>query len=206
MGAIGAVLGVIVLIVIAVVKKVVARFALQPDSNRGGRAALKAVAVPAGGGLIFGLLGVAMPLTFGSGSSQLGQMIAQHSHLHARLILASMFTKMFTLGLCVSTGFVGGFVFPLLFIGGAAGTVISKWLTWVPWGLSFSCMFAAVPGSFLPMPLTLIFLAGFSISINAVQLAPVALALLTSFCLQAGLGMVLTIATRARTKTSPPTS
>ncbi|KAK9816449.1 hypothetical protein WJX72_000470 [[Myrmecia] bisecta] len=203
MGAIAALVGVAMIVIVALVKKVAARLGLQPEGYKPGwRAALKAVLVPTGGGLVYGLIGIAMPLTFGSGSAQLGQMIAQTQagRLSAGLLAASMFAKMVTFAVCFSTGFVGGFVFPVLFIGGAAGTLVYKLCPWLPWGLCFSCMFAAVPGSILPLPLFLIFMSGYSISINAVELSPVVLALVTAFVVQAGLGMVLTLATRARAR------
>ncbi len=46
-----------------------------------------------------------------------------------------------------ASGFIGGPIFPVLFMGGTAGTVVHELLPAVPLGLAFSCMLAAVPGS-----------------------------------------------------------
>jgi H+/Cl- antiporter ClcA len=59
-----------------------------------------------------------------------------------------------------ATGFVGGPIFPLLFIGGTLGQLLSVVLTLIPQGV---CVLAGIAGAtcaFLPLPLTIALLLG----------------------------------------------
>ena len=60
-----------------------------------------------------------------------------------------------------STGFEGGPIFPLLFIGGVLGLAISKGLTFIPEGIGVTVGMAAVACAVFPLPLTIVLLLGF---------------------------------------------
>ena len=73
------------------------------------------------GGVIFGIVGVALPLTMFSGSDQLNTVLSGAGTLGLGLIAATLIAKMFTFAVSQGSGFVGGPIFPSLFIGGTAG-------------------------------------------------------------------------------------
>ena len=73
------------------------------------------------GGVAFGLVGVALPLTLFTGTSQLTTVIHDGSALGAGLLIAVVFAKILVFALCEATGFIGGPFLVMLFIGGTAG-------------------------------------------------------------------------------------
>jgi H+/Cl- antiporter ClcA len=60
-----------------------------------------------------------------------------------------------------ATGFEGGPIFPLLFIGGTLGQVLSGVLTFIPQGVGVLAGMAGAACAFLPLPLTMALLLGF---------------------------------------------
>ena len=66
------------------------------------------------------------------------------------LLAALVIAKMLTFAVSQASGFVGGPIFPALFIGGTAGVLVHQVFPGVPLGLAFSCLLAAVPGSLVP--------------------------------------------------------
>ena len=60
-----------------------------------------------------------------------------------------------------ATGFDGGPIFPLLFMGGALGLAISKGLTFIPEGVGVTVGMAAVACAVFPLPLTIALLLGY---------------------------------------------
>src|SRR5262249_26964140 len=68
------------------------------------------------------------------------------------LLAASLIAKMLTFGVSQGSGFVGGPIFPSLFIGGTAGVIVHRVIPGVPLGLAFTCLLAAIPGSLAAAP------------------------------------------------------
>ena len=56
-----------------------------------------------------------------------------------------------------ATGFEGGPIFPLLFMGGTLGLAISKGLTFIPEGVAVTVGMAGVACAVFPLPLTISF-------------------------------------------------
>ena len=78
---------------------------------------------PVIGGIAFGLVGVALPLTLFTGTDQLTTVIRDGAgELGAGLLIAVVFAKILVFALCEATGFIGGPFLVMLFIGGTAGT------------------------------------------------------------------------------------
>ena len=73
------------------------------------------------GGIAFGLVGVALPLTLFTGTDQLTTVIHDGEALGAGLLIAVVFAKIVVFALCEATGFIGGPFLVMLFIGGTAG-------------------------------------------------------------------------------------
>ena len=86
------------------------------------------------GGVVFGIVGVALPLTMFSGSDQLKTVIKNPGALGLGLIIAILIGKMLTFAVSQGSGFIGGPIFPSLFIGGTAGVLVHQVIPGVPLG------------------------------------------------------------------------
>ena len=156
----------------------------------------------AGGGLV-GLIAVALPLTLGSGQSQLGTLVDDASDIGIVLLVAVLIGKMLAMALSLGAGFLGGNVFPLIFIGGTAGAVVHLAIPGIPYALAVSCMIAAVPGSYLRAPVSLTFIAAIALSLGPEAVAPVIVAVTTSYLVVAVVRFVLTERRAAAGETEP---
>ena len=107
------------------------------------------------GGVVFGIVGVALPLTMFSGGDQLTTVLDEAGTLGLALLAAILIAKMLTFAVSEGSGFVGGPIFPSLFIGGTAGVIVHEVIPDVPLGLAFTCLLAAVPGAIAPRPAVL---------------------------------------------------
>ena len=134
-----------------------------------------------GGGALVGLIAVALPLTLGAGQSQLGTVVEGASGLGIGLLAAALIGKMVAMAVSLRAGFMGGNVFPLIFIGGTAGALVYLVFPDMPFALALSCMLAAVPGSYLRAPVSLTFIAAIALSLGPETIAPVIVAVITSY-------------------------
>ncbi len=105
-------------------------------------------------GLVLGLLGMALPLTLFLGTEGLADVASEPAALGAGLILASVIAKILATTGALSFGFVGGPIFPLLFVGGGMGAVLHLAIDDIPLALAMTAMMAAVPSSVIPVPLS----------------------------------------------------
>ena len=160
---------------------------------------------PVLGGIAFGLVGVALPLTLFTGTDQLTTVIRDGTALGAGLLIAVVFAKILVFALCEATGFIGGPFLVMLFIGGTAGTAAHVLIPGLPEGLAFAAMFAALPGSLVAAPFSLILLAALTTQIGTLQIAPVAIAVLTAYLAVSGSGVLVSLA-RKRGKRGPATT
>ena len=139
-----------------------------------GRLKLPGIVKSTLGGVVFGLVGVALPLTMFTGSDQLKTVLQDAGTLGLGLLVAVLIAKMLTFAVSQGSGFIGGPIFPSLFIGGTAGVIVHQVFPSVPLGLAFSCMLAAVPGSVAPVPFSMVLMAAFLTQVGALQTAPIA--------------------------------
>lgn len=167
-----------------------------------GRLKVPAIVRPLIGGLVFGVVGVILPLTMFTGSDQLKTVLEAGGTLGAGFLVALVVTKILTFAVSEASGFVGGPIFPTLFIGGTAGVFVHEVFPGVPLGLAFTCMLAAVPGALISAPFALVLLAAFVSQVGALQTAPVLIAVITAFLAMESVKYV--VATRRRS--SPSTS
>ena len=151
-----------------------------------GRLKLPSVAKTTVGGVIFGLVGVMLPLTMFTGSDQLTVVLDDAGTLGVGLLVALVLGKILTFAVSQASGFVGGPIFPALFIGGTAGVVVNQVFTGVPLGLAFTCLLAAVPGSVVSAPFSMVLLAAFLTQVGALQTAPILIAVVTAFLTMEG--------------------
>jgi H+/Cl- antiporter ClcA len=139
------------------------------------------VVKPVIGGVIFGLVGVALPLTMFTGSAQLASVLSHAPVLGAGLVCAMVVGKVVAFAASSASGFVGGPIFPSLFIGGAAGVAVNLLMPDIPLGLAFTCMMAAMIGALVSAPFTMVLMTALLTQVGALQTAPILLAVITAF-------------------------
>jgi H+/Cl- antiporter ClcA len=147
-GVIAGAIGILHKLIFGIMHRVFGRFNKRP------------VIRPIIGGLIIGLIGSFLPLTLYSGQSQLLQIVHNPASFGIGILLLMMLVKMLLTGTSFGTGFVGGPIFPILFIGGTLGQVLSEVLTFIPQGVGVLAGMAAATCAFLPIPLTIALLLG----------------------------------------------
>jgi len=79
------------------------------------------------------------------------------AQLGVTLLIVFVFAKILATAGAQATGFIGGPIFPMFFIGGTAGTGVHLLFPKIPLALSVSTMMAAVPAALLPIAITLDF-------------------------------------------------
>jgi H+/Cl- antiporter ClcA len=127
------------------------------------------------GGALVGLISFALPLAATSGSGQLATELQISETIGAGFIIAILIGKMFAIAISQSSGFLGGIVFPSIFLGGTAGLLAHSLFPSIPIALCVGAMLAATPGAFLNAPLALLIIAAGTVSIGAEALAPIAI-------------------------------
>ncbi|WP_234536254.1 chloride channel protein [Paenibacillus pseudetheri] len=73
------------------------------------------------GGLVLGLIGTVLPLTLFSGEHELTELAADWTHMSIYLLLLLGIVKLFLTEFCLSTGWRGGHIFPIIFAGVSIG-------------------------------------------------------------------------------------
>ena len=147
-GIIAGFVGIMFKLIIGIVHRVFAPLANRPVS----RAVI--------GGIVIGLIGSFLPLTLYSGQNQLLQIIHNPAAFGIGLLLIMVVVKALLTSTSLATGFDGGPIFPLFFIGGCLGLAISKGLTFIPEGVGVTVGMAGVACAVFPLPLTVALLLG----------------------------------------------
>jgi H+/Cl- antiporter ClcA len=155
------------------------------------RVALPTVIKPVIGGLAFGLIGFALPLTNFTGSEQLGTALQNAGSLGIGLMVAILLGKIIAFAISSASGFIGGPIFPILFLGGLTGIIVNAMFPDIPLGLAFSCMLAAVPGSIVAAPFSMVLLAALLTQVGPLQTAPILIAVGTAWLTVAGIKFLL---------------
>jgi H+/Cl- antiporter ClcA len=142
------------------------------------------------GGFLLGLLAMALPLTLFLGSGGLVVVTDNAAEIGVTLLIVYVFAKMLATAGAQSTGFIGGPIFPMFFIGGTAGTVVHLLFPQIPVALSVGCMMAAVPAALLPIPISLGLLTMLIAGLSILDAIPIFVAALTGFLVVQGLGLI----------------
>jgi H+/Cl- antiporter ClcA len=135
------------------------------------------------GGALVGLISFALPLAATGGSSQLGTELQISETMGAGFIAAILIGKMIAIALSQSSGFLGGVVFPSIFLGGTAGLLVHSIFPGIPIALCVGAMLAAVPGAFLNAPLSLVIIAAGTIRLEPEALVPIGIAVVVAHVL-----------------------
>jgi len=168
-----------------------------------GRLKLPTIAKSTLGGVVFGIVGVTLPLTMFSGSDQLTTVL-NAGDLGVGLLVAVLIAKMLTFAVSQGSGFVGGPIFPSLFIGGSAGVLVHQVIPGVPLGLAFTCLLAAVPGALAPAPFSMVLMAAFLTQVGALQTASILIAVVTAFLTMEAVKYFLASRRQARPAVAKP--
>ncbi len=107
------------------------------------------------GGLSVGLIAYFFPLTLFYGEEQIQTVIDTGTTLGATLLIFTAIAKMVTISLCLQTGFRGGFIFPLFFVGASVGMAVHLMLPQIPITVSMVCMMASVTVAVMKTPVSL---------------------------------------------------
>jgi hypothetical protein len=75
----------------------------------------------------------------------------------------------------------------------------------LPEGFAFTAIFAALPASLVAVPFSLILIGAITTQIGTLQIAPVAIAVLTAYLAVSGSGLLIALA-RKRGKPTPATT
>ena len=133
------------------------------------------------GGAMFGIVGVALPLTMFSGADQLSSVLKDARSLGLGLCIAILIAKMLAYAISQGSGFLGGPIFPTLFIGGTAGVVVHLVIPSVPLGLAFSCLLTTVLGSLASAPFAMVLMTAILTRVGPLQTFPILIAVVTAF-------------------------
>ena len=74
----------------------------------------------------------------------------------------------------------------------------------VPLGLAFTCLLAAVPGSLVAAPFSMVLLAAFMTQVGALQTAPILIAVVTAFLVMEAVKYRIAQRQQARAATTKP--
>jgi H+/Cl- antiporter ClcA len=143
----------------------------------------------AAAGAVVGLIAFALPLTATGGSSQMAFETQNIASLGTGLLVMVLIGKMVAFTLSQEAGFLGGPVFPILFIGGTAGIVVNAVLPDIPASLAVAAMIAAVPGATMAAPVSFILLGAGVVGVGISGIAPVGIAVITAHLAVWGLGV-----------------
>lgn len=142
------------------------------------------------GGLLLGLLAVALPITIGLGTNELVIVYQHASEIGVALLIVFALAKLLALSGALSFGFIGGPIFPLLFVGSTLGSAINLLFPQLPLGLTVGCMMVAVPAAVVPIPLALGVIGILIIGLPPTNAVPVIMAVLIAFAVTRGLHLL----------------
>lgn len=165
-------LAIVTLVVFVIISKLTKRVAAALP-NRWIRATVA--------GLLIGIIAFALPLTATGGSTQLQYVTSNAGTFSAGLLAAVLVAKMFAVAASEEAGFLGGTVFPMLFIGGIAGLLVSTTIPSIPIPLAVACMIAAVAGASISAPVGFILIASGGVGLGVDGIAPIGIAVATSY-------------------------
>lgn len=142
------------------------------------------------GGLSIGLIAFVFPQTLFFSEQQIQTVIETGATLSVGLLLAIAVAKMFAIGFTLHCGFLGGFIFPLFFIGANVGLAISLAVPHVHPTVGMVCLMAAVNVAVTKTPISTSIIL--SVLSGTAMLPVIAIASFVSFLLTCRVSMIKT--------------
>jgi H+/Cl- antiporter ClcA len=140
------------------------------------------------GGLLLGLLAFTLPTTIGLGTTQMSVITQQAAEIGVILLIVFAIAKIIALSGALNFGFIGGPIFPLLFVGSCLGSLVHLIFPQVPLALALGCMIVAVPAAVVPIPLAVAAIGIIVIGIPFIDALPIFISALVAFAITHGLG------------------
>jgi H+/Cl- antiporter ClcA len=142
------------------------------------------------GGLSIGTIALVFPQTLFFGEEQIDTIIEQGATYGIALLMAIGLAKMLSISCTLHSGFRGGFIFPLFYIGSAVGLAISLGFPQIHSTIAMVCMMAAVNVAITKTPIsTTIILSTLA---DTSMIPVIAIASFTSFLLTTELSLIKT--------------
>lgn len=142
------------------------------------------------GGLAIGLISLAFPQTLFFGEKEIETVIQTGSTLGLTMLLAIAMAKMLAISCTLHSGFRGGFIFPLFYIGAAVGLAISLGFPQIHPTIGMICMMAAVNVAITKTPISTTVIL--SVLSNTSMVPVIATASFVSFLLTTQLSLIKT--------------
>ena len=142
------------------------------------------------GGLSIGLIAFAFPQTLFFSEAQIQAVIETGANLGVGLLLAIAVAKMFAISFTLHSGFLGGFIFPLFFIGANVGYAVSLAVPQIHPTVGMVCLMAAVNVAVTKTPVSTSIIL--SVLSGTAMLPVIAIASFVSFVLTSEITMIKT--------------
>ncbi|MEL7419619.1 MAG: chloride channel protein [Cyanobacteria bacterium J06555_3] len=142
------------------------------------------------GGLSIGLIAFAFPQTLFFSEAQIQTVIETGATLSVGMLLAIAVAKMFAISFTLHSGFLGGFIFPLFFIGANAGYAVSLAVPQVHPTVGMVCLMAAINVAVTKTPVSTSIIL--SVLSGTAMLPVIAIASFVSFVLTSQITMIKT--------------
>ncbi len=139
------------------------------------------------GGLLLGLIVLVLPATLGLGTTSMSIVTQQAAEIGVVLLLIFAVAKIVALTGALRFGFIGGPIFPLLFVGSCIGAIINLIFPQIPAGLALGCMIVAVPAALVPIPIALGAIGIIIIGVSAPDALPIFISAIVAFSITRGL-------------------
>jgi H+/Cl- antiporter ClcA len=139
------------------------------------------------GGFALGLLAIIIPSTIGLGTTEMSIVTSQAAEIGVLLLVIFALAKLLALSGALNFGFIGGPIFPLLFVGSSLGAAINLIFPQLPPALAWGCMIVAVPAAIVPIPIALGAIAIVIIGLSPTNTLPVFISALVAYSITHGL-------------------
>ncbi|MEM9769719.1 MAG: chloride channel protein, partial [Cyanobacteria bacterium P01_D01_bin.71] len=147
------------------------------------------------GGLAIGLIAFFFPQTLFFSEEQIHTVIETGTTLGVTMLLLIAVAKMFAIGFTLHSGFLGGFIFPLFFIGANVGLAIALAVPQVHPTVGMVCLMAAVNVAVTKTPISTSIIL--SVLSGTAMLPVIVIASFTSFLLTSQIAMIRTQRSRS---------
>ncbi len=154
------------------------------------------------GGLSIGLIAFFFPQTLFFSEAQIHTVIETGSSLGVAMLLMIAVAKMFAISFTLHSGFLGGFIFPLFFIGANVGLAIAMAVPQIHPTVGMVCLMAAVNVAVTKTPVSTSIIL--SVLSGTAMLPVIVISSFTSFILTGQVAMIGTQRSRRLDEEMPP--
>lgn len=154
------------------------------------------------GGLSIGLIALVFPQTLFFGEREIETIIQTGATFGVAMLMMIGLAKMLAISCTLHSGFRGGFIFPLFYIGAAVGLAIALGFPQVHPTIGMVCMMAAVNVAITKTPISTTVIL--SVLSDTAMVPVIVIASLTSFLLTLNLNMIKTQRSRPIVETDSP--